>query len=210
VTISCSTPSNTIYYTIDGSIPTTSSLIYAGSITISSSETLNAICVAPGYNNSPVASVGVVIQIPMSSGGGSSGSGGGGGGGYYIPPSTTSNATTTTGISGTESSSLNMLLSLVTEVRLLSLQMFLNSNKGRNLTIGSTGNDVWAIQVYLITNNVLSSTGPAGGKLINPTSYFGSLTKNALAEYQAQANIFPASGFLGPKTYSYLESIFVK
>jgi peptidoglycan hydrolase-like protein with peptidoglycan-binding domain len=85
--------------------------------------------------------------------------------------------------------------------------MFLSDNNGRNLTIGSTGSDVWAMQVYLITNNILSPAGSAGDGLASPTSYFGDLTKDALAAYQAQADISPANGFLGSATRDYLEGL---
>ena len=46
------TPGATIYYTTNGTIPTTGSTYYAGPITISTSETVIAIAVAPGYSNS--------------------------------------------------------------------------------------------------------------------------------------------------------------
>ena len=51
----------TIYYTIDGSIPTTSSLQYTGPITVSASETINAIAILPGFTNSPVVSASYTI-----------------------------------------------------------------------------------------------------------------------------------------------------
>jgi hypothetical protein len=50
VTISDSTALATIYYTTDGSPATTSSTVYSGAITVSSTETINAIASAPGYN----------------------------------------------------------------------------------------------------------------------------------------------------------------
>jgi hypothetical protein len=56
VTLSTSTPSATIYYTLDGSAPTTSSPQYAGAITISKETTLKAIASAPGYLQSSVSS----------------------------------------------------------------------------------------------------------------------------------------------------------
>jgi hypothetical protein len=56
VTISTMTPSATIYYTSNGSTPTTGSAVYSGLITISASETIRAIAVSAGYSNSAVGS----------------------------------------------------------------------------------------------------------------------------------------------------------
>jgi hypothetical protein len=55
VTISDTTPNEVIYYTTDGTTPITSSNVYSGAVTVSSTETLEAIATASGYSASAVA-----------------------------------------------------------------------------------------------------------------------------------------------------------
>jgi hypothetical protein len=62
VTITDATANPTIYYTLDGSVPTTSSSVYSGAISISVSETLKAIAEAPGFTRSAVRSAAYTIQ----------------------------------------------------------------------------------------------------------------------------------------------------
>ncbi|MFC5863728.1 chitobiase/beta-hexosaminidase C-terminal domain-containing protein [Acidicapsa dinghuensis] len=64
VSISDVTSNASIYYTIDGTIPTTASTLYTGPISVNSSETIEAIAVASGYANSPVATAQYVINLP--------------------------------------------------------------------------------------------------------------------------------------------------
>lgn len=61
-----------------------------------------------------------------------------------------------------------------------------------DLTIGSTGSDVVALQNLLIQKGYL--TMPAGVA----EGYFGSLTQSAVAQWQTAAGISPASGYFGP------------
>ncbi len=55
VTINSATEGATIYYTTDGTEPTTNSTQYNGAISVSSSTTIKAIATAAGYDNSSVA-----------------------------------------------------------------------------------------------------------------------------------------------------------
>jgi Chitobiase/beta-hexosaminidase C-terminal domain len=62
VTISDTTPGTTIYYTTDGTTPTTSSNVFnSTAITVSASETLEAIAVETGYTTSPATTAAYTI-----------------------------------------------------------------------------------------------------------------------------------------------------
>jgi hypothetical protein len=66
VTISDSTPNATIYYTTNGTVPSIGSTAYSGAITVSSSETIEAMAIANGYSSSAVASASYTINLPQS------------------------------------------------------------------------------------------------------------------------------------------------
>ena len=65
VTISDTTPGTTIYYTTDGTTPTTSSTPYTGPITVGASQTVNAIATAIGFTTSAVGSATYTIQTTV-------------------------------------------------------------------------------------------------------------------------------------------------
>ena len=72
-------------------------------------------------------------------------------------------------------------------------------NFTRNLTVGSRGDDVVALQ------NILISKGHLAAGL--NTGYFGNLTKAAVAKWQASMGISPAVGYVGPISRASLNSM---
>ena len=69
----------------------------------------------------------------------------------------------------------------------------------RDLTLGSTGDDVMQLQKFLNSHGamVASSGADVSG---SESTYFGAKTKAALAAYQAANGISPAVGYFGPIT----------
>lgn len=63
VTIGCDTEGATVYYTIDGSVPTVESDMYSAPFQLTSSATVKAMAVKDGMNNSPVSSVTYVYRV---------------------------------------------------------------------------------------------------------------------------------------------------
>ena len=74
--ISCATPGASIYYTTDGTTPTSSGTAYSGAISLISTTTIQAIAVKADMNDSAVAAATFTRR---------SSSGGGGGGGFSAP-----------------------------------------------------------------------------------------------------------------------------
>ena len=66
VTLSDSTPGAAIYYTTNGTAPTTQSTLYTGAITVGSSENFQAVAIASGGSLSPVAKSSYTIILPAA------------------------------------------------------------------------------------------------------------------------------------------------
>jgi hypothetical protein len=142
-----------------------------------------------------------------------------GGSGYLVTPATTSTpsvtTTTTSATTGMTISQMEALLaSLESELQALEAQVAgravgTSSSSAsyvftRDLQLGMTGNDVKALQLFLIAQN----SGPAARKLAahGTTQNFASLTKAALIEFQKKAGITPAAGYFGAKTRAWVAS----
>jgi len=93
VTISTLTPGASIYYTTDGSVPSSASTLYTTPVSISVNTTIKAIAEEVGYINSDIGTANYVISSPVvysarylvvGGGGGTSFAAGGGGAGGFL------------------------------------------------------------------------------------------------------------------------------
>lgn len=66
VSLSCTTPGASIYYTLDGSTPNNTSTLYSSPITLTQTTTIKAIAYATGYTASPVVSSTYTFITPVA------------------------------------------------------------------------------------------------------------------------------------------------
>jgi peptidoglycan hydrolase-like protein with peptidoglycan-binding domain len=98
----------------------------------------------------------------------------------------------------TASDNAALIASLMAQIEALKASMGGSTSAGatatfsKDLTIGSTGADVTALQKWLISKGHPLAAGATG--------YFGAQTKAALAAWQAANGVAPASGYFGPIT----------
>jgi murein L,D-transpeptidase YcbB/YkuD len=130
-----------------------------------------------------------------------------------LPPASTSTPpfSITSSTSGMTISQMETLLaSLESELQTLEAQAGTHTGSStvsfvftRDLELWSTGNDVKQLQLFLIAQNA----GPAAQKLKahGVTTTFGTLTLNALIEFQKSVGITPASGYFGPITRGWVK-----
>ncbi|TSC60597.1 MAG: Uncharacterized protein LiPW15_475 [Parcubacteria group bacterium LiPW_15] len=97
------------------------------------------------------------------------------------------------------------IAALLAQIQMLQSQLGSGSgstgsyNFTTDLTLGSKGADVTALQQMLINKGFLAIAAPTG--------YFGSMTQAALGKFQASVGISPAAGYFGPKTRAYVNSM---
>ena len=66
VTITSKTANASIYYTTNGNAPTTGSALYTAPITVSATETVKAVAIAPGSSLSAIGSAAYTINLPTA------------------------------------------------------------------------------------------------------------------------------------------------
>ena len=189
ITITNNTPGTTIRYTTDGTNPTdTHGTIYTVPFTLSATTTLEAAACLSGLCSIITAETYDLIASSSSSSGK---------GGFFTPnPYDLPNTVTPTcatdpaycpphapsnGVSADQS------LQAPAYGNILSSGESLFSG---NLTIGSTGITVSALQQFLFDRGFLKTA---------PTGFFGTATKDAVSAFQKSSGISP-TGFVGPLT----------
>ena len=104
------------------------------------------------------------------------------------------------------------IAALLAQVQALTAQLNAGTSASvtftRNLTVGSTGADVLALQQWLNKNGCpIAATG--AGSVGMESTYFGAKTKAAVACWQAAHNISPAAGYFGPTTRAAVNAMVV-
>ena len=74
------------------------------------------------------------------------------------------------------------------------------------MKIGLTGDDVYALQVFLNGHGFMVAALGAGSPG-HETSFFGSLTQKALIKFQKANNIKPSVGYFGPITKAFIANL---
>jgi len=95
-----------------------------------------------------------------------------------------------------------VLCALLISISEAHAQLSPNILVSQDLTVGSTGLNVAVLQ------GLLSEMGYLDVPVGIPYGYFGSLTRDAVARYQAATNVSPAAGYYGPITKVAMRSHF--
>jgi hypothetical protein len=182
VTISDSTPSSTIYYTTNGTTPTTSSPVYSIPITVSATETVKAIATATGYAQSATASAAYTITLTRSS---------------YLQQCSNYAA-------GGNGVGASCTLTGVTAGDALVIGVWSNSPTLSSVTSSTTAQPVSEISNYFVDGNdsmgymsaYILSNVPSGGITItaNQTGYYDSVVLTVVEYTGVAASPFDASG----------------
>ncbi|MDD4930838.1 MAG: peptidoglycan-binding domain-containing protein [Candidatus Colwellbacteria bacterium] len=118
-----------------------------------------------------------------------------------------------TGVAGAQTVDLQaQIAALMAQIAALQAQTGTSTATGssytftRDLTVGSTGQDVKELQMFLNANGYTVSTSGAGS-VGSESTYFGNATKAALIKFQAAKAITPSAGYFGAKTRAYIATM---
>jgi sugar lactone lactonase YvrE len=160
IALACSTPGSTIYYTLDGSTPTSNSFVYASPFPINSGTTVTAFAAASGYANSGAASVlygfksveSTVVSTVAT--------------GLSSPRSVCVDSSGDLYVANTGVNSVRRISTLgqATDVLYASGPTGICIDSVGNLYVGDANNQVWEIQTNG-TNKILVALGGIAGEL---------------------------------------------
>jgi hypothetical protein len=172
VTISSATSGATIFYTTNGSTPTSNSAQYTAPVTVGSSETLKAIATKSGFFDSAVGSAAYVINT------------GGGGGGITFGSGFTAGSMVLNGASTISGTSLNITPNTTTQAgsawfpTAVNIQNF-TTDFSFQVTAGTTADGF----TFALQNNSTAALGGTGGNL----AYMG-IAKSIAVKFDLYSN----------------------
>ena len=179
VKLGCASSDATIYYTTNGTDPTTSGNVYSSPITVSSSQSIKAVAMRNGMPVSGIIAFNYVINGNSSSGGSSSGSHSGGSS-NGTTAGTTTTAATISGSTITTSDGTTLVTDTTTDVRVAgSYTAKLTSSNGQapKVVIGTPG--VFEVQIsttngkdYFVKLIPIGQTGAQAGVYIDGLKVF--------------------------------------
>ncbi|WP_339225786.1 chitobiase/beta-hexosaminidase C-terminal domain-containing protein [Paenibacillus sp. FSL H7-0357] len=178
VTLSSATSGAVIYYTTDGTTPTSSSTLYSGAITLTSAKTIKAIAVKPGMTDSTVLSESYTIMAQVDAPTASPAGGAVASGTEVTLSSATSGALiyyTTDGTTPTSSSTLYSGAITLTSAKTI---------KAIAVKPGMTDSSVLSESYTIMAQVAAPTANPAGGEVASGTAVtLSSATSGALIYY---------------------------
>lgn len=160
-------------------------------------------------------STAVSFSVSNSSSSGGGGGGGGGGSSRSSSSSSDDDDDTSTTTDSTDRAALLAQIETLTK-ELVRLQSLLGVGSSipsgftflTDLSIGSRTDDVQRLQQFLNSKGYIVNARPDGaGAPGRESTYFGDLTREALARFQAANSIAPAVGYFGPITRALVNSL---
>ncbi len=185
--------------TVNRAVVGTYTLTYTSTDTVGNSSTGTRTVTVNNVGNGPiVGSIGIVgMPVPNP----------------VVVPSVAPAAVSNANVSiASLQAQLNALLAQIAALQggaMPNINAYANANDNarfkRDLSSGSSGDDIKELQIYLNAHGFPVATSGAGSSG-HETKWFGGATKAALKAFQKSVGISPAAGYFGPKTRAYIVS----